>query len=74
MLGGSDDLAPALLRAILDVFPVLSPLLSPLESPPAASTDLWLEAILGLWGRTHGSSLIRPNSEVLDNASQVHCE
>ena len=62
MLSGSDDLAPALLRAILDVFPVLGPLLSPLESPTAPSTNLWLKTVLGLWGRTHGSSLIRPKT------------
>ena len=62
MLSGSDDLAPALLRAILDVFPVPGPLLSPLESPTAASTNLWLKTVLGLWGRTHGSSLIRPKT------------
>ena len=62
MLSGSDDLAPALLRAILDVFPVLGPLLSPLESPTAASTDLWLEAVFGLWDWTHGSSLMRPKT------------
>jgi hypothetical protein len=62
MLSGSDDLAPALLRAILDVFPVLGPLLAPLESPTAASTNLWLKTVLGLWGRTHGSSLIRPKT------------
>jgi hypothetical protein len=62
MLGGSDDLAPALLRAILDVFPVLGPLLSPLESPAAASTDLWLKTVFSLWGRTHDSSLIRPKT------------
>jgi hypothetical protein len=69
MLSGSDDLAPALFRAILDVFPVLGPLLSPLKSPTAANADLWLEAILGLWGWTHDSSLIRPQRQVLDNAS-----
>jgi hypothetical protein len=62
MLSGSDDLAPALLRAILDVFPVLGPLLSPLESPTAANADLGLKAILGLWCRTHDSSLIRPKT------------
>jgi hypothetical protein len=48
-----DDLTPALFRAILDVFPVLGPLLSPLKSPTAANADLWLEAILGLWGWAH---------------------
>jgi hypothetical protein len=60
VLSGSDDLAPALLRAILDVFPVLGPLLAPLESPTASSTDFWLEAIFSLWGWTHDSSLIKP--------------
>jgi hypothetical protein len=59
MLGSSDDLAPALFRAILDVFPVPGPLLTPLESPATAHTDLWLEAVFGLWGWTHGSSLMR---------------
>ncbi len=59
MLSGSDDLAPALFRAILDVFPILGPLLSPLKSPTAAKADLWLEAILGLWGWAHYSSLMR---------------
>ena len=59
MLGGSDNLAPALLGAILDVFPVLGPLLPPLESPTAANADLWLEAVLGLWCGAHDSSLIR---------------
>ena len=59
MLGGSDNLAPALFRAILDVFPVLGPLLPPLKSPTAAHTDLWLKAVFGLWGWTHDSSLIR---------------
>jgi hypothetical protein len=74
MLCGSDDLTPALLRAILDVFPVLGPLLSPLKSPTAAQACFWLKAVFGLWGWTHGSSLIRPQREVLDNPSQVHCE
>jgi hypothetical protein len=73
MLGGSDDLAPALFRAILDVFPVLGPLLAPLESPTASKADLGLKAVLGLWGWTHDSSLIRPQRQVLDNPSQVHC-
>jgi hypothetical protein len=50
MLGGSDNLAPALFRAILDVFPVLGPFLAPLESPTATNTSLWLEAIFGLGG------------------------
>ena len=59
MLGGSDDLAPALLRAILDVFPVLGPLLAPLESPATSHAHLWLEAVFGLWGWTHVSSLMR---------------
>ena len=49
MLSGSDDLAPALFRTILDVFPVLSPFLAPLESPTAANADLWLKAVFGLW-------------------------
>jgi hypothetical protein len=59
MLSGSDNLAPALLRAILDVFPVLGPLLPPLKSPTAAHADLWIEAVLGLWDRAHYSSLMR---------------
>ena len=67
MLGGSDDLALALLRAILDVFPVLGPLLSPLESPAAASTDFWFEAVFRLWSRTHASSLIRPMSPLQES-------
>ena len=73
MLGGSDDLAPALIRAILDVFPFLGPLLPPLESPAAANAGFWFEAVLGLGGWVHYSSLIRPR-RVLDNPSQVHCE
>jgi hypothetical protein len=60
MLSGSDDLALALLRAILDVFPVLGPLLAPLKSPTAARTNLGLKAIFCLWGWAHVSSLIRP--------------
>jgi hypothetical protein len=60
MLGSSDDLAPALFRAILDVFPVLGPPLAPLESPATSHAYLWLEAVFGLWGWTHGSSLMRP--------------
>ena len=59
LLSGSDELAPALFRAILDVFPVLGPLLAPLKSPTAANTNLWFEAVFGLWGWTHDSSLIR---------------
>jgi len=59
MLGSSDNLAPALFRTILDVFPVLCPFLAPLESPTAMSTSLWLKAVFGLWGWTHGSSLMR---------------
>ena len=59
MLCGSDKLAPALFRTILDVFPVLSPLLAPLKSPTAAQANFWLEAVLGLWGGAHDSSLIR---------------
>jgi hypothetical protein len=55
----SDELAPALFRAILDVFPVLGPLLTPFESPTAARASFWLKAVFGLWGWTHGSSLIR---------------
>jgi hypothetical protein len=62
LLGSSDDLAPALFRAILDVFPVLGPLLAPLESPATAHTNLWLKAVFGLWGWTHDSSLIRAKS------------
>jgi hypothetical protein len=49
MLSGSDELAPALLGAILDVFPVLGPLLAPFKSPTAANADLWLKAVFGLW-------------------------
>ncbi len=56
----SDELAPTLIRAILDVFPVLGPLLTPLESATAAQASFWLKAVFGLWGWTHGSSLIRP--------------
>jgi hypothetical protein len=74
MLGGSDNLAPALFGAILDVFPVLGPLLAPLESPTTAQASFWLKAILGLWGWTHDSSLIRPQRQGLDNPGQVHCE
>jgi hypothetical protein len=59
MLSGSDELAPALFRAILYVFPVLGPLLTPLKSPNAANADLGLKTVFGLWGWTHGSSLIR---------------
>jgi hypothetical protein len=73
VLSGSDNLAPALFRAILDVFPVLGPLLAPLESPTTANAGLGLKAILGLWGWTHGSSLIKPQSQGLDNPGQVHC-
>jgi hypothetical protein len=62
MLGGSDDLAPALLRAILDVLPVLGPLFAPLKSPTAAQASFWLEAVFGLWGWAHDSSLIRPKT------------
>ena len=69
ILGGSDKLAPALIRAVLDVFPVLGPLLAPLESPATAHTNLRLKAIFGLWGRTHDSSLIRPKRQLLDNPS-----
>jgi hypothetical protein len=59
MLGSSDDLAPALFRTILDVFPVLCPFLAPLESPTATSTSLWLKAVFGLRSWTHDSSLMR---------------
>lgn len=59
MLSGSDDLAPALFRAILDVLPVLSPLLTPLKSPTATQAGFWRKAVFGLWGWTHGSSLIK---------------
>ena len=69
MLSGSDELAPALIRAVLDVFPVLGPLLAPLESPTTTSTDLWLEAVFSLWGWTHASSLIRQKRQLLDNPS-----
>ena len=60
MLGGSDELAPALFRAILNVLPVLGPLLAPLKSPTAAQASFWLKAVFGLWGWTHISSLINP--------------
>jgi hypothetical protein len=69
MLSGSDKLAPALIRAVLDGFPVLGPFLAPFESPATAHTNLWLEAVFGLWGFTHDSSLIRPNRQLLDNPS-----
>jgi hypothetical protein len=59
MLGGSDELAPALFRTVLDVFPVLGPLLTPFKSPTAAQASFWRKAVFGLWGWTHGSSLIR---------------
>ena len=65
VLSGSDELAPALFRAILNVFPVLGPLLAPLKSPGAASTDFWLEAVFGLWGWTHDSSLFGPTGPSL---------
>jgi hypothetical protein len=65
MLGGSDNLAPALFRAILNVFPIFGPLLAPLESPAAANADLWLKAVLGLWGGAHDSSLIRQENRGL---------
>jgi hypothetical protein len=64
-----NDLAPALFRAILDVFPVLGPFFAPLETPATAQTNLWLEAVFGLWGFTHDSSLIRPKKQLLDNPS-----
>jgi len=63
----SDELAPALFRAILDVFPVLGPLLTPFESPTAAQASFWLKAIFGLWGWAHVFSLIRPQRQVLNN-------
>jgi len=59
MLSGSDDLAPALFRAVLYVFPVLGPLLAPLKSPTAAQASFWLKTVFGLWGWTHDSSLIK---------------
>jgi hypothetical protein len=74
MLGDSDNLPPALLGAILDVFPVLGPLLPPLKSPTTAHTDLRLKTVFGLWGWTHDSSLMRPERQALDDPSQVHCE
>jgi hypothetical protein len=58
MLSGSDDLAPALLRAILDVLPVLGPLFAPLKSPTAAQASFWLKAVFCLWGWSHGTSLV----------------
>jgi hypothetical protein len=69
MLGASDELAPALIRAVLDVFPVLGPLLAPFESPATAQTNLRLKAVFGLWGFTHDSSIIRPKRQLLDNPS-----
>jgi hypothetical protein len=63
MLSGSDDLAPALFRAVLYVFPVLGPLLPPLKSPTAAQASFWLKAVFSLWGWTHGLSLIRPQGK-----------
>jgi len=66
MLSDSDELAPALFRAILDVFPVLGPLLAPLKSPTAAQASFWLKAVFCLWGWTHGSSLIRPIRFVIE--------
>jgi len=71
MLSVSDNLAPALIRAILDIFPVLSPLFPPLKSPAATNTDLRLNAVFGLWGWAHGSSLIRLKRQVLDYASEL---
>jgi hypothetical protein len=65
MLDCSDNLAPALFRAILNVFPIFGPLLAPLEPPTATNADLWLEAVLGLWGGAHDSSLIRQEHRVL---------
>jgi hypothetical protein len=65
----SNDLAPALFRAILDVYPVFGPLLAPLESPTTTNTYLWLEAVFCLWGWTHASSLIRQKRQLLDNPS-----
>ena len=67
ILGGSDELSPALIRAVLDVFPVLGPLLAPLESPATAHTNLRLKAVFNSWGFTHDSSLIRPKRQLLDN-------
>jgi hypothetical protein len=64
-----NDLAPALFRAVLDVFPVLGPLLAPLESPTTTSTDIWLEAIFDFWSWAHVSSLIRQKRQLLDNPS-----
>jgi hypothetical protein len=72
ILSGSDELAPALFGAVLHVFPILGPLLSPLESPATANTNFWFKTVLGLWGWTHGSSLIRPKRHVLNNPSEVH--
>jgi hypothetical protein len=65
MLSGSDELAPALFRAILNVFPIFGPLLAPLESPATAHTNLRLKAVFGLWCWTHDSSLIRQEHRVL---------
>ena len=69
MLSGSDKLAPALIRAVLDVFPVFGPFFTPLESSATAHTNLRLEAVFGLWGFAHDSSLIRPKRQLLDNPS-----
>ena len=71
MLSDSDELAPALIRAILYVFPVLGPLLTPFESPATAHTDPRLKTVFGLWGWAHKTSLIRPRKYLLDNASQL---
>jgi hypothetical protein len=60
MLGVSDDLAPALFRAILDVFPVLCPLPAPFESPATSHAYLRLETVFGFGSWAHGSSLMRP--------------
>jgi hypothetical protein len=50
MLSGSDKLAPALIRAVLDVFPVFGPFFTPLESSATAHTQLRLEAIFDFGG------------------------
>jgi hypothetical protein len=64
MLSDSDELAPALIRAILYVFPVLGPLLTPLESQTAAQAGFWRKAVFGFRGWAHGSSLMRTREGV----------
>ena len=49
----------ALLRAVLDVFPVFGPFLAPLERQTAALTDLGFEPVLDLGYRWHAPTLIQ---------------